>query len=270
MIPAEYFPFSSPRYELKIGASPIGPESHLFEVGPLYREELALKRDCMLAAANYYCQTLPGSEIAQAELLEVARCATKLAIPDGGIRAVGDHVQEDLLLLDLSRPGLPLIAGHLCFANAWCLDDKLGRPFMEIHGPVPGFSTSIGPSSEKLIERLKAERPVTRLNWAVKSTGQLDLTNRWDEQVRKWNAIVSSDNAGERCWMRVERQTLSRLPQSNTVLFTVRTYTQPVATLDAGHQSLLLGVLQSCPEAMLRYKGIWPFLTPLLGYLSSR
>ncbi len=270
MIPAEYFPFSSPRYELKIGASAIGPQSHLFEVGPRYQEELALKRACMLANANYYCQALPGSELAQAELLAVAREATKLPIPEGGIRAVGDHVQEDLLLLDLAGPGLPLIAGHLCFANAWCLDDKLGRPFMDIHGPVPGFSTSIGPSSEKLIERLKAERPVTRLNWAVKSTGQLDLTNRWDEQVCEWNAMVSSDNAGERCWMRVERQTLSRLPQSNTVLFTVRTYTQPVATLDAAHQSILSGVLQSCPEAMLRYKGIWPFLTPLLAYLSSR
>jgi len=268
MIPAAYFPFAEPRYELKIGATPLGAQASLFELGPLYKEELALKRDCLSHNPAYYCQVLAGTEAAQADLLAVARLATGLPIPDGGIRAVGDHVQEDLLLLDVAQPGLPLVAGHLCFANAWCLDDKIGRPFMEIHGLVPGFSTSIGPPSEKLIERLKADRPVTRLNWAVKATGQLDLTNRWDERVREWNAMVNPSNAQERCWMRVERQTLSRLPFTNHVLFTVRTYTQPVATLSIEHRAILLGVLQSCPEDMLRYKGIQPFVTPLIESLA--
>ncbi len=268
MIPTGYFPFTAPRYELKIGATPIGVQAHLFEVGPLYDEELALKRNCLSHSPAYYCQALGGSEAAQADLLALARRATGLSIPDGGIREVGDRLQEDLLLLDPAQPGLPLVAGHLCFANAWCLDDKIGRPFMEIHGPVPGFSTSIGPPSEKLIERLKTDRPVTRLNWAVKSTGQLDLTNRWDDQVRDWNALVDSSNAQELCWMRVERQTLSRLPLSNHILFTVRTYTQPVGTLSDEHQAILLGVLQSCPEDMLRYKGIWPFAAPLINSLA--
>jgi hypothetical protein len=35
---------------------------------------------------------------------------------------------------------------------------------------------------------------------------------------------VTVDNAGERLHLRVERQTLSRLPRSNAVLFTIRTY----------------------------------------------
>lgn len=270
MIPPRYFPFTVPRYELKIGAVPLGPEECLFEVGPFYVEELAIKRECIAADARYYCQGLPGSEAAQSELLEIARRSTELEIPGEGIRAAGDHLQEDLLLLDTGQPDLPLIAGHLCFANAWCLDEKIGRPFMEIHDPVPGFATSIGPASQKLLERLKADRPVSRLNWAIKSTGQLDLTSRWDARVQEWNRLVTPANAGELCWMRVERQTLSRLPVSNTVLFTVRTYTQPVGTLSGEQQAILLGVLQSCPEDMLRYKGIMPFVAELVAWLSLR
>lgn len=262
MIPAHYFPLRGPEYELRIGASPIGSVAEIFERDAEFEAELALKRACMEWGAHYYCQALPGSEEAQREVAEMVGVA-------GGIREAGDAVQEDLLVLDAGQPGLPLIAGHLCFANAWCLDDKMGRPFMEIHGPVPDFATTIGPSSEKLLERLKPGRPVTRLNWAVKSTGQLDLTNRWDAAVAAWNAEVDAGNAGSHCWMRAERQTLSRLERSGAVLFTVRTYTQPVETLSLEQQRILLGVLRSCPEPMLRYKGIWPFAAPLVEWLSA-
>jgi hypothetical protein len=262
MIPPQYFPLASPQYDLRIGASPLPASQAVFERDEHFADELALKRQCLAQDPRYYCQALPGSEDAQAEL------ARLLGLSEGGIRAAGDSVQEDLLLLDCAQAGLPLIAGHLCFANAWCLDDKIGRPFLAIHAPVPGFENSIGPSSQKLMERLKPGRPVSRLNWAVKSTGQLDLTTRWDPFVAASNAAVTTENAGQHCWMRAERQTLSLLPESNTVLFTVHTYTQPVATLTAAQQQILRGVLLTCPEDMLRYKGIWPFVKPLLAWLT--
>lgn len=261
MIPPHYFPLPSPQYDLRIGASPIPAGHHIFEPDEHLEHELALKRACLAFDPHYYCQSLPGSEAAQAEL------AALLGL-SGGIREAGDAVQEDLLILDLAQPGLPLIAGHLCFANAWCLDDKLGKSFLSIHAPVPDFDKTIGPSSQKLIERLKPGRPVTRLNWAVKSTGQLDLTNRWDAYVSASNAAITPENAGERCWMRAERQTLSLLPASGTALFTVHTYTQTVSTLTREQQHILLGTLRTCPEDMLRYKGIWPFVKPLIHWLT--
>lgn len=264
MIPSHYFPLPSPKYELRIGAGPIAVGGAIFERDGNYEEELALKRVCMGYDARYYCQWLPGSEDAQRELALLVGSDPQL-----GIRGAGDVVQEDLLLLDCKQPGLPLVAGYLCFANAWCLDEKMGLPFMAIHGPVPDFDTTIGPSSEKLIERLKPGRPVTRLNWAVKSTGQMDLTSRWNEFTAECNAKITAENAGSHCWMRAERQTLSLLGDTGTVLFTVHTYTQPVASLTAEQRGILRGVLQSCPESMLRYKGIWPFAQPLIEWLSA-
>jgi hypothetical protein len=261
MIPAGYFPFVRPQYELKIGAVPLVAPYTLLERDGNFDAEMRLKRECLDWDTGYYVQALPNSSEAQEELCRY------LNVKGDTILEAGNQVQEDLLLLDAGQAGLPLVAGHLCFANAWCLGDKLGKPFLEIHGPVPEFATTIGPPSQKLLERLKPERPVWRLNWAVKSTGQLDLTNRWDEQVAQWNALVTAENAGSCCWMRIERQTLSLLPKNNTVLFTVRTYTQPVATLPLEQQQILRGVLETCPEPMLRYKGIWPFAAPLVEHL---
>lgn len=263
MIPPAYFPLKRAAYELTIGASPIGGSGEIFERDDAYEAEMECKRQCMAWDASYYCQWLSGSEEAQQEVAELTGLTGEATI-----REAGDRVQEDLLVLDPNQPGLPLVAGHLCFANAWCLDDKLGRSFLEIHGPVPGFSSSIGPSSERLLLNLKQGRPVARLNWAVKSSGQLDLTSRWDPQVAEWNREVTAANAGDHCWMRAERQTLSRLERSGMVLFTVHTYTQTVKSLSMEQKTNLLGVLRSCPEEMLRYKGIWPFHSQLIEWLA--
>jgi hypothetical protein len=271
MIPERYFPLPKPNYELKIGAGPLAGHGEIFEPDEEREQELALKRECIGFDEHYYCQGTADSMEAQEELAAFMRLHCGVAVeetPRLPILGLGNSVQEDLLLLDVKQPGLPLIAGHLCFANAWCLDEKLGLPFMAIHGPVPGFDRTIGPSSEKLLERLKANRPVSRLNWAVKATGQMDLTSRWNETVAECNGLVNADNAGERCWMRAERQTLSLLEATRTVLFTLHTYTQTVASLSQEQQEILLGVLRTCPEEMLRYKGILPFAQPLIEWLS--
>ncbi len=264
MIPARYFPFATPRYSLAIGASPIPPGRSILEPDSLLAEELALKRACFAARDDYYFLSLPGSESAQREAaLYLSAGAT------ADFRHVGDTHQEDLLLLDLQQPGIPLIAGHLCFPNAWSLDEKLGLSFLAIHGPVPQFASTIGPPSQKLLERLKPGRPVERLNWAVKATPQLDLTTRWSAWEAEQKSLVTPENAGQRCYLRVERQTLSLLPASQSVLFTLHTYVQPIASLAAPQRELVHGVLSTCPPAMLDYKGISPFLAPLLHWLAA-
>lgn len=264
MIPARYFPFPDAQYRLQIGASPLAPHESILEPDEHRDHELALKRACFAARDNYYFLALPGSEAAQRE--------AALYLSQGSLdnfRALGDSVQEDLLLLDLTQPGIPLIAGHLCFPNAWSLDDKLGRSFLEIHSPVPHFATTLGPPSEKLLARLKPQRPVARLNWALKATAQLDLTLRWSAWEAAQKALVTPTNAGERCYLRIERQTLSLLPETQSVLFTLHTYVQPLATFSPEHLNRIRGVLSTCPPAMLDYKGISPFLEPVLAWLDG-
>lgn len=262
MIPEHYFPFSTGQYKMQIGASPIPEGRSILEPDALLAEEVALKRECFAARDDYYYLALPGSEAAQEE---AARSLT--GGEEGNLQRLGDRVQEDLLVLSLRESQVPLVAGHLCFPNAWSLNEKLGRSFLEIHAPVPGFAESIGNASQKLLERLKPGRPVERLNWAVKATAQLDLSNRWAAWEAEQKAQVTAENAGRRCFLRVERQTLSLLPESEAVLFTLHTYVQSIESLTAEQRARVLGVLETCPAEMLAYKGMAPFVEPLSSWL---
>ena len=103
-----------------------------------------------------------------------------------------------------------------------------------------------------LLSRLKPERPVWRVNWALRPTPRLDLTSRHSPWVERLKAGRGLDD----CWLRLERQTLSRLPRSGAVLFTIHTYQERVAALTPEQRELAAAVVRSTPAAMRAYKGI--------------
>lgn len=290
---------------MAIGARPLGNQ-RLIEIDPdHYHSEIALKQQILASDLPYYSQALPDSQPAQWEALELILSSLAHTYPDQfslvqasqlwhwhnhltntqlsfrpGVSAdlpyapldwAGRQVQEDLLLLDAGAAGFPLIAGQLCFANRWCLDDKISQPFIAIHAPVPGFAEQIGRSSSLLLERLKAERPVWRLNWSILATGELNRATRFGHELDGDREGVTVHNAGQRCFFRTERQTLARLPQTNAILFTVHTYIAPIANLsaDPAWRTKLLGVLKTTPPAMIAYKGMAIFIEPLIEYLEQ-
>ncbi|MFY0582326.1 heme-dependent oxidative N-demethylase family protein [Cystobacter fuscus] len=146
--------------------------------------------------------------------------------------------------------GLPLIAGQLCFPAGWCLEDKLGHPVLDIHATVPGFGEQLGGATARLMRGLKSGRPVTRVNWGISVTPQLDLAPWTQPEWRHLRQEVTPLNAGEKCYLRLERQTLSVLPASGAILFTIHTYRAPVATEveDPERRRLLAGVLRTLPR----------------------
>ncbi|MBC8159705.1 MAG: DUF3445 domain-containing protein [Roseiflexaceae bacterium] len=302
----DYFPFTSDRYAMAMGVQPLGARP-LIELEPAqYRAELTQKLALLAQDAHYYSQTLPLSLPAQWEALGlvlrdlVRHHPQQFALQTEGARWrwhnrlagettafvygddqslpapldwAGRQVQEDLLLLsDAAEAGFPLIAGQLCFANMWCLDEKIGQPFLAIHAPVPSFGPQLGRPSSLLLERLKPERPVWRLNWSIVANDWLNLTSRFAEANDSTKQHVSARNAGEQCFLRVERQGLVRLPASGAVLFTIHTYLSALAEECQDHERArrILGTLRSMPPEMLAYKGITPFLEPLCAWLERR
>lgn len=254
MLPLQYFPFSGPRFELRLGVSTLAMGQSVLERDETTADQLRQKAGLLSELPLYYQQAMPGSEEAQQE------AAHLLGLPQSTLEEMGRMVAEDLLILRASGDQ-ELIAGHLCFANGWCLDEKMGRPLLDIHAPVPGYAEKLGAPTRNLLERLKPGRPVGRLNWSMKPTNRLDLSSRWNDWVRFVAGEVTPENAGERCYLRVERQTLTALPDSGCVLFTIHTYQQALATLTAEQRELMRGVLESIPPEMADYKG----LTPVLG-----
>jgi dimethylamine monooxygenase subunit A len=301
-----HFPLTSDTYAMTIGARPLGG-SPLIEVDALhYRDEIALKERILAADHRYYYRELPGSEAAQWETLALVLrdmaahaserfhltvqgerwtwrnrllgCETSFtygdpaSLPQTPLDWAGRQVQEDLILLaGDTAAGLPLVAGQLCFGNGWCLEDKLGRPLLEVHSPVPGYADQVGRSTDLLMERLKPARPVFRVNWSIKASPQLDASPRHRAFFAAAKQGVTAANAGERLWLRVERQGLAKLPQTGAIVFTLHTYQQPIAELVADHEHArrLRGVLRTAPPALLAYKGIEPVAAALAEYLDS-
>ena len=255
-----HFPLDGSPYAMSLGVRPLLAEPRLeFDPG-----QLALKIQLLAADPSFHFQALSGTEPLQQQAAQDLGFAN--APPQDALDWLGRQVAEDLLLLS-DQPGWPLVAGHLCFPNDWCLPGKLGRSLFEVHAPVPGFAQRVGDPTLKLFDKLKPERPIWRVNWAVKVTSRLDLPPNINATFEASKHEITAANAGERCYFRIERQTLSRLP--NGILFTVKTSVSPIHTLSAVERQALAITLDTTPPEILAYKGLTPFAAPLLAYLTS-
>lgn len=265
-----YFPLTSDQFHHDFGVRALPPEQSVIEATELYDEQIQLRRQQLQRDRDAYFRADDTCLPAQQEALQwIVDQADFLELPLGGdeppLLAAGRHVQEDLVLMrDDFASGYPIVAGVVCFPSGWCIADKMDKNVWDVHQPVPEFARLAATKTVKLLRGLKPLRPVWRMNWGVRSSAELDQSPQRLAQLNP--AAIDGSNAGQRCMFRVERQTLTRLP-GGAILFTIHTHQASVASLSAEQRALLCGTLASCPEATLRYKGIWPFRAALLEYL---
>lgn len=140
-------------------------------------------------------------------------------------------IQEDLVLMRQGPEGYRLVAASLCFPSSWSLAEKFGRPMSQIHAPVPHWQGTMGQRVDRIFQTLKVDRPVWRLNWSLYPDAELHHPES-RERPRDW--FSGGDTSGAivpSAFIRVERQTLRRLPNSGDILFTIRIYVDPLAAL---------------------------------------
>jgi hypothetical protein len=177
----------------------------------------------------------------------------------------GRLVAEDLCLLEAREESYILTGALLCSPARWRLAEKMGQPLIAIHAPVPGYAESLGAPVERFFAALKPGRLVGRLNWGI-----ADDPAPFQPVARVAAADITSANAGERLWLRVERQILRRLAQSGAVVFSIRTHITRLDDVIASPEEAqtLAAAIRSMPRAMQDYKQIAPVAEPLLGWLS--
>lgn len=238
--------------------------------------ETAERRRLVSESRDEVLAMQPGTEAACGELL--AMVADELAAHHGGTGALerastqplavlAGLVQEDFCLLFRADDGSYVLrAGILCFPLHWRLRDKLGLPLRAIHAPVPGFAEKLGDAADRFFTALVPERPVWRANWTFTEKPDLHQPGR-----RTVDPLLDSANAGERLWLRIERQTLRRLPRSRAVVFGVRSLVRPLGEIAAepGVAAALAGRLREMEPGMAGYKGIPPMREPLLRWLDG-
>lgn len=288
-----YAPYASGKFQMAMGLVALDLRDWI-DVDQNRAAELREKERLLASQHDAVFGDLPGSEAAQREVLmllldNLERCQSGLiSFDEGTVRVAetgksyrlsdfADHaldlagrlVQEDLCLMTPGEEGYVLHAASLCFPARWVLGEKLGRPMMGIHEDVSGYAEKLGKPVDRFFTHLKADKPVVRLNWSVIDDPDLFQTSgkfRNEDQTE-----ITVENAGERLWLRVERQTLRRLPQSGDILFTIRTFVDPLSSLEARPDLAvgLRGAVADMPEGMQRYKSLIPFRDALDGYLGN-
>lgn len=192
--------------------------------------ELALRARLLAERTDEVVGIAPGEdtavEAAGAELLAAVLAWLVAAGVDHADPSPGEHplvaaarlVQEDLCLLVRHDDGWHLAGGVLAFPSLWRLHDRLGRPLLGVHAPVPGYD-SVGERVDRFLDRLRPDRVVWRRNVLLKPfphlhTPQADLASL---------APTPVDADGAPYWIRSERQSFRLLPDSGAIVFAIRT-----------------------------------------------
>ena len=186
------------------------------------------------------------------------------------IDACGRIVQEDVVLMRKRGEEWLLVAASLCFPSRWRLADKLGKGLTAIHGPVPGYDPQIAQPVEFMFDKIAVDRPMWRLNWTLMDDATLyqpDVTSRWRDRSE---VVASGADLGQALSFRVERQTLTKLPLSGDVVFTIRTYVRPLAELGGPevYEHLAVALETAAPD-MVGCKGWTALLEPTLAWLRA-
>jgi dimethylamine monooxygenase subunit A len=167
-------------------------------------------------------------------------------------------VQDDLVLMRNSPQGWRLVAASLSFPSAWSLAEKMSLPMDAIHAHVPHFPGKMGERVARIFDNLRVELPVWRLNWSIYDDAVLHHPES-KQGPRAWAG--EHGQFGESAFIRVERQTLRKLPVCGDILFTIRIYVDPVGMFRAHPRGAELATglraqLLALDEGQLRYKGL--------------
>lgn len=163
--------------------------------------------------------------------------------------AAGRLVQEDLVVMVERHGELVCGGGSVCFPNRWDLASKVGLPMRDIHEPVARLNAELGDAIDRSLDRLVAERPFWRLGWGLLDTDEL-------YQPLDGTGVARSEAASPAEYhLRVERETLRRLPATGAVLFTIRTHLTPLpAVVATGSVDALADAMGTMPDNVARYK----------------
>ncbi|MBO0346947.1 DUF3445 domain-containing protein [Roseibium sp. CAU 1637] len=280
--PFLHTPYDGSKQPFSVGLEPT-TEAQWLEPDTFLVQHLTYKKQLLESRRHKVVQAEPDTEAAQQEIHDLILSHLRVHQPSyatrngtivpPGLSAAdvqpmpGDPplvvaarlVQEDLVLMRKGPEGYRLAAACLCFPSSWSLLEKFRKSMHDIHVGVPGFNgTRLGNVVARIFDNLKPTQLVARFNWSIYDDD--DLHHPEPKQI---DPQLTGDGGASLAglFIRVERQTLRRLPGSGDILFTIKIHHDPLELLNshpnggnwaAGLRQQLLGL----DEHQLSYKGL--------------
>ncbi|MBS0363273.1 MAG: DUF3445 domain-containing protein [Proteobacteria bacterium] len=237
--------------DFQIGLKPIPLEAWLEggEADPAARKDALWAADRGLVWAET-AASRPGQEEV-AELIAQALGPAPAPSDLPPLYAAARRVPDDLCLVEKDADGqwrltaLSLSAGSFFIAR-----EVIGRSLAELHSPVNGFSDRFLTRVQRIFEGLRPDLVLERRNWTLLNSDALHTPT--SAPIRARIGEIDPAEAGRCLNLRVERQTLRRLPRTGGALFTIRVWLAP------------LGSLVEQPERLSAFAQAWRSATPEL------
>ncbi len=213
------------------GVKPVAIQDWLMR-SDTYEAQMSYRRELVRTHQGAVFQAMDSAKTACTELRDII-CG------EGGYSVSGDkapllnaagHVQEDLCVLQKQDEHHILTAAVMCFPSSWDVREKIGRSIASIHGPVPEFS-DVSHTVERMLSAIRVEQPLGRANFLIYTDPEL-------HQPRGEEIDKPIDPKASR-YIRVERQTFRRLPESLAVVFAIHTYIVSESSLPDEEHALL-------------------------------
>jgi dimethylamine monooxygenase subunit A len=297
-----YRPYCWASVDFQLGLRPFDPNCWILMESD-YAAHMSEKCERLAAFPRQYYGSLPSSLPAQRELR--ARVIAHLlndypqrfaqtgsivrSVETGVAIDVDDQAGEPLLqlsrLIEEDFMLLEEVDGHACisaasnvYSSSGRLVASVGRAVDWAHEPVPRLTSALGRRIDQIIGSIHPGLACERFNWQITPLSSIFFPR---DNPHAQNAAAMHDiyetlranpeTAGDLLWVRVERQTLSRLPDSRAVAFSLHTYSDPLSSIQSDRKSIssILGLLRGYSAERLKYSEMDIIREPLIAWLES-
>ncbi|KAI1329455.1 hypothetical protein F5Y16DRAFT_98996 [Xylariaceae sp. FL0255] len=257
------------------------------ELESTYKTRIAQRKAFYEKHGKDVLQWLPGSELACKELMEMVLqflCArypqyfslyskrrkgyiftnkilnTETVIGEQHpLLVLLDHVPEDfaITLRDPVTGYYSFRAGIICSALGWNVDTKIGKELHEIHEVVPDYKEKMQFSMDRYFSKMPVNKPIQRGSWGVEVDEPLYMPP--GDPHEAYRSYQDASLTIQRINLRVDWQTLRRLPLSGAIVFNFKALFTPLEEFrtEPYVPSLVLKVLEEGKENLMKYKNTW-------------
>ncbi|MFO6447076.1 heme-dependent oxidative N-demethylase family protein [Erythrobacter sp. NE805] len=189
---------------------------------------------------------------------------------EGALAQAARAVHEDLCLLTKREDEevYRLIGAAVAWPSDWRPKEKLGLPLRALHAPIQGYEEQLATGVDRFMETLRPGPIYGRCNWFIAATPD----KRWlpDRPPAEAFAHVTPANAGETLFVRSERQTLRRLPETGAILFTIGIYVEPLGRLSPANIAMLGRAVQTLVSGEGDRRGAPAYAASLIAFAQGR
>lgn len=193
------------------------------------------------------------------------------SLPLPPLEYIGRQIQGDFAILDQRENNLFLDAGIVTCPADWSLAFDAGMSFAEWHGPVPmAHSEGIFDRALKYLTAIQVGKPIRRLNWTLTVNARMDTSPETYHQWGHERSEITPENVGEKVYLRVELQVLDRMPRSNALMFSIRTYLISLEDLVTNEMwaQRMHRTMKTLPKPLIDYKGLTRYHSMVVDYLA--